>query len=194
MMAKADGVEIMIEGDSADPIFGGMDQLISKDWTYSDFVKRYTFLDPELVLTNPVSQNSLFENYRINGDKIDYLRFMDEVYSVESVGSYLNAFGAAFLPHLDPYEKLISAEPLDLKRIRNGEPKYLVRELYALKYPERQIPTKIPMPRPVDKFFEDWNGPVRKEFRNDIPMHTLSGNQKWQLWCAEQFLNMIAPQ
>ena len=37
--------------------------------------------------------------------------------------------------------------------------------------------------------FKDWEGPTRPEFRQDIPMEQLTGNQKWQLWCAEQFLN-----
>ena len=82
-------------------------------------------------------------------------------------------------------------EQLDMNRVRNGEPKYLVRELYALKYPELLVPNKIPMPRPVDMIFKEWQGPKRKEFRDDIPMHQLTGNQKWQLWCAEQFLNSI---
>jgi hypothetical protein len=119
------------------------------------------------------------------------MRFMDEVFAVESSGSYLNAFGAAWLPYYDPYACLIMADPLDMQRVRNGEPKYLVRGLYALKYPELEIPFKIPMPRPVDAVFRDWSGPKRPEFRKDIPMDKLTGNQKWQLWCAEQFLNTI---
>ena len=28
-----------------------------------------------------------------------------------------------------------------------------------------------------------------EEFRKDILMDKLTGNQKWQLWCAEEFLN-----
>ena len=94
------------------------------------------------------------------------------------------------MPYCDPYEKLEMKEPLDLKRIRAGESKYLVRELYRMKYPDLEVPTKIPMPRPVDLIFEKWQGPKRSEFRKDIPMHKLTGNQKWQLWCAEQFLNL----
>jgi hypothetical protein len=47
------------------------------------------------------------------------------------------------------------------------------------------------MPRPVDTVFQDWAGPSRPEFRQDIPMERLTGNQKWQLWCAELFLNML---
>ena len=190
-MARNDGVQLMIVGESADLIFGGMDKLISPQWTFDAFVRRYTFLDPTLVLTNPVSQSDLFEQYRTGADGIDVMRFMDEVFAIESSSSYLNAFGAAWMPYYDAYAKLVMAEPLDMERVRNGEPKYLVRGLYALKYPELEIPFKIPMPRPVDAVFKDWAGPVRPEFRRDIPMNQLTGNQKWQLWCAEQFLNML---
>ncbi len=190
-MAKKDGVQLMIVGESADLIFGGMDKLITPEWTFDAFVKRYTFLDPQLVLTNPVDQSELYEQYRTGKDSIDFMRFMDEVFAIESSSSYMNAFGAAWLPYYDPYALLVMEEPLDMNRVRNGEPKYLVRGLYAMKYPELEIPFKIPMPRPVDAVFKDWTGPVRPEFRKDIPMSQLTGNQKWQLWCAEQFLNML---
>lgn len=188
---KKDGVQLMIVGESADLIFGGMDKLITPEWTFDAFAKRYTFLDPTVVLVNPVDQSELFERYRTSATTIDYMRFMDEVFSIESSGSYMNAFGAAWMPYYDPYAKLIMAEPLDMNRVRNGEPKYLVRGLYAMKYLELEIPFKIPMPRPVDSVFKNWVGPKREEFRKDIPMSELTGNQKWQLWCAEQFLNTL---
>ena len=190
-LAKKDGVQLMIVGESADLIFGGMDKLITPEWTFDAFAKRYTFLDPYLVLANPVDQSALFEKYRKGDNGIDVLKFMDEVFSIESSSSYLNAFGAAWMPYYDPYAKLVMSEALDLDRVRNGEPKYLVRGLYALKYPELEIPFKLPMPRPVDAIFKDWEGPKRKEFRDDIPMDKLTGNQKWLLWCAERFLEML---
>ena len=190
IQAKKDGVEMMLVGESADLIFGGMDKLISPQWDFDGFVRRYTFLQPELVLTNPVSQMELYERYRKDVDGIDFMRFMDEVFSIESSGSYLNAFAVAGMPYYDPYVRLVMAEPLDMNRVRNGEPKYLVRGLYAMKYPELEIPFKQPMPRPVDSIFRNWEGPRRSEFRSDIPMSELTGNQKWQLWCAELFLNM----
>lgn len=191
LRGKKDGVELMIVGESADLIFGGMDKLISRDWDFNSFMERYTFLDPNLVLVNPVTQAALYEKYRLGADGIDYMRFMDEVFSIESSGSYYNAFGIAGMPYFDPYARMIMAEPLDMERVRNGEPKYLVRQLFSIKYPERDIPFKIPMPRPVDRIFENWTGPERPEFRSDIPMQTLTGNQKWQLWCAEYFLNLF---
>ena len=190
MHAKQDGVEMILVGESADLIFGGMDQLISREWLFDDFVRRYTFLDPTLVLSHAVDMSSLYEQYR-KGERIDYMKFMDEVFSIESSSSYLNAFAAAGLPYYDPYARLMMTEPLDMERVRSGEPKYLVRGLYAIKYPELEIPFKIPMPRPVDAIFKEWEGPKRQEFRQDIPMQQLTGNQKWQLWCAELFLNMF---
>lgn len=190
MQAKADGVEHLIVGESADLIFGGMDQLLSQDWTVEAFQNRYIFTQPADVLTDPEDMSYLFERYRQADGKIDFLTFMDDVFSIESSSSYLNAFAAADISYTDPYAKLKMAEALDLHRVRNGEPKYLIRELFAMKYPHIPIPNKTPMPRPVDAYFKNWEGPSRPEFRKDIDMDKLTGNQKWQLYCLEQFLNL----
>ena len=193
-MARRDGVEMILVGESADLIFGGMDKLISREWKFNDFVKRYTFLEPEKVLSHPDTDvYNLYEPYRVNGDGIDYLKFMDNVFSIESSSSYLNAFEIARMPYYDPYARLVMSQPLDLNRVRNGEPKYLVRELFALRYPGIAVPDKIPMPRPVDAIFANWSGPTRPEFRKDIDMSSLTGNQKWQLWCAQLFLDINEP-
>ena len=192
LQAKADGVTRMIIGESSDLLFGGMDKLLAKDWTMEEFEKRYTFLDPALVLREPVSMHYLYERFQRDG-KFDFMDFMDNVFSIESSSSYYSAFGAAGIPYTDPYALLRMADPLDLPRVRNGEPKYLIRELMHKKYPEIPVPNKTPMPRPVDIYFKDWQGPTRPEFRRDIDMSALTGNQKWQLYCLEQFLNMYEP-
>ncbi len=189
LQARNDDVEMMVVGESSDLIFGGMDQLLAKDWDFDEFVKRYTFTDPKDVLVDPANMSYLFERYR-RGEGIDYLQFMDDVFAVESSSSYLNAFGVAQMPYVDPYAGLKLAEPLDLYRIRHGEPKYLIRELFAKKYPEIPVPNKVPMPRPVDEYFKDWEGPTRPEFRKDIDINRFTGNQKWQIWCLERFLNL----
>lgn len=188
--AKNDGVEIMFVGESSDLIFGGMDQLIGQDWTFDDFMNRYIFTKPEEVLKDPVSMKYVFERYRIDGDKIDYMSFMDDIFSIESSSSYLNAFAVAEMSYYDPYAKLKMADPLDLYRVRHGEPKYLIRELMKKRYPEVPIPSKVPMPRPVDEYFKSWEGPTRPEFRKDIDMSKFTGNQKWQMYCLEKFLEM----
>ena len=82
---------------------------------------------------------------------------------------------------------------LDLYKIRHGQSKYLIRELFSKKYPEYPVPEKLPMPRPVDIYFKDWTGPKREEFRSDINMDELTGNQKWQLFSLERFLDIFEP-
>ena len=82
---------------------------------------------------------------------------------------------------------------LDLNRVRNGEPKYLIRELMAKKYPEIPVPNKVPMPRPVDSYFKTWEAPTRHEFKKNLDMNKFTGNQKWQMYCLEKFLDMNEP-
>lgn len=190
LQAKDDGIEIMFIGESSDLVFGGMDGLLAKDWSFGEFVERYTFLNPESVLKEPVSMRYLYERYLLNDNKIDYLKFMDDVFSIESSSSYLNAFAVAEMPYYDPYARLKMAEKLDLNRVRNGEPKYLIRELMKKKYPDIPVPDKVPMPRPVDEYFKNWKGPQRPEFKQNLDITKFSGNQKWQLWCLERFLNL----
>ena len=186
--AKKDGVDMMVIGDAADYVFAGMDGLLSRDWTYDEFKKRYIYIDPQDVLNSPVDMDYAFEKYR-QGKHIDFIEFMHEYTDIESYASYDNAFKAADMPFMDPYEELIMAEPIDLQRIRGGDSKYLIRDFFRMKYQDVPIPEKHPMPRPVDKYFEKWEGPKRPEFRRDIDINSFSGNQKWLLYCLEKFLN-----
>lgn len=190
LQAKQDGVEVMIIGDGSDYVFGGMDQLLSKDWGFDEFKHRCIYVEPEGVLADPQSMDYLFERYRTENG-IDFMKFYETVITEESYGSYENAFIAAGLQYYDPYERLKMAEPLDLKRIRSGESKYLIRELFRSKYPGIPVPEKLPMPRPVDEYFKAWEGPSRPEFLKDIDMSQYSGNQKWLIWCLESFLNSL---
>lgn len=190
LQAKKDGIEVMIIGNGSDYVFGGMDGLLSKDWTFEEFYKRYIYIEPSEVLKETADMRYLFEGYR-KGEYIDYIAFMDDMAIEESYSSYNNAFKTAGMEYIDPYAILKMSEELDLKRIRNGESKYLIRELFSMKYPEFDIPNKLPMPRPVDAYFENWEGPKRAEFIDNLDMKKFSGNQKWLLYCLERFLDMF---
>lgn len=190
-MAKRDGVTLMVVGDGSDYVFGGMDGLYSQDWSFDDFVKRYIYVDPKDVLNDPVDMTSEFEPYRIGPKSIDFIRLMDELTIDESYSSYENAFDAAEMPHIDPYAKLKMAHPLNIARLRSGDSKYIVRDLFCRRYPAIPLPEKLPMPRPVDAYFADWKGPTRPEFRQDIDISRFTGNQRWLIWCLERFLDVI---
>lgn len=189
LQAKEDGVEMLVIGDAADYVFYGMDGLLSKDWTFDEFYKRAIYIEPSEVLNNPKDMKYLFERYRKDNNMIDFIGFYDKSITEESYGSYENAFHVANIEYIDPYEKMKMKHPVDLQRTRNGDSKYFVRSLFRMKYPNIPLPEKHPMPRPVDEYFKNWDGPKRKEFRNDIDISKYTGNQKWLLWCLEQFLN-----
>ena len=194
LQAQQDGVEMMVVADGSDLVFGGMDKMLSKDWDYDEWIRFFTFLDPKEVLNEPVSMDFVFAPYKLENNKIDYMRFMDEVFAHESNGVFCNAFitaGMKYTPYYDPSGMVKMAEPLDLQRVRSGESKYLIRELFKMCYPEFDIPEKVPMPRPVDYYFENYSGPTRPEFKKNLDMSKFTGNQKWQMWCLERFLNNL---
>ncbi len=183
--AKDEGISDMIIGDSADLNFGGMNLLLAKDWNREEFQTRFTFVEPTEVLKNPVDMSYVFDRYETH-ETYDFLLFLNEIFSLESFNSYINAFEAAELNFIDPYSGLRMAAPLDLKRIRSGESKYLIRDLFKKKY-SFEPPNKIPMPRPVEAYFKNWGGPKREEFKADLDITKFDGNQKWLLYCLVTF-------
>lgn len=132
----------------------------------------------------------VFEPYRIKGDKIDFLAFIDEIFATESSTSYFHIFKKNNMGYLDPCANAKMKYALDLQRIRNGEPKYMLRELFSLRYKGFKIPNKTPMPRAVNVWLREYAGPRRDEFiPNCVNISNLNAEQKWQLYCLESFLN-----
>lgn len=189
--AKSQGIERIIIGDSADYVYGGMDKLLTSDWNIEAFIKRYNYIEPSEALVDYVDIKDEYNKYKREDNTIDVWKLMYEDMLLESLNSYTNAFNIAGIEYLDPYSYTKMAEPLDLNRVRNGEPKYMIRELFASRYPDIPVPVKIPMPRATEQWLKDYKV-SRPEF---IPNCTdnMSGDQKWLCWCLEQFLNMHEP-
>ena len=188
--ALKDGATHILYGDCADTEFGGMTLLLSKDWTFDGFVERYTFIRPETVLKSPKSVLDVYEKYRKGADGIDFISFVSEVYAKSAAGALSNACRCAGIAATDPYEKMKMAKPLDLARVRRGESKYLIRDLFRKRYPTLAVPEKLPMSRPAADWMQWWEGPVRDEF---IPScaDNLTGEQRLLLYFLERFLNLI---
>ena len=194
LQAKSDGIDMVMVGEGSDLVFGGLSWLLAKDWTFDEFLNLYINLWPEEVIRDAESLQYIFERYRLDEDKINYLKFLDDIFATEAYTAYSNAFSVAGMSYFDPFEKLKMSSPLDIDRIRKGEPKYLIRELFTMKYPEIQIPGKIRMPNPMDTYLQNWKGPRRQEFIQNLDMGKFSGKHKWQLYCLERFLNLYDPQ
>lgn len=188
--ARADGLTTILVGNGADSTFGGMDKLLSKDWEFNDFIERYTFLDPQKVLQKPVSMLQFFEKYR-QGDRIDVVGFLKDVHGLGIIQSFETAIRFGGLKIAAPYEDLRLAIPLDMERIRNGEPKYMLQNIFHKRFPTLEAPRKIPFARPMGVWLKDWEGPSRPEFKQDMDIKRFTGEQKWLIYCLERFLNLL---
>lgn len=189
MTALDDGFERLIFGENADIIFGGFDSLLSKDWTYGDFIERYAHILPYKVLKEWTLVSEPFEKHEKNGF-VKTHEFLNDIFRIESTGSYSNACELANIEFIAPFSKTYLDTPLDYERIRKGESKYLIREIFSKQYNNADIPKKIPMPRPVEEWLKDWKGPLRKEFWPNSTIN-MTGDQKWLVYILEKYLNMI---
>ncbi|MBO4855013.1 asparagine synthase [Candidatus Saccharibacteria bacterium] len=187
--AKADGCDIFIFGETADCIYGGHSMLLAEDYTFGQFVDRWTFLQPYHVLKDFDYPLEPYKPYEHDG-MIDSAKFLTLYETKASYNSYVNACELADMEFCAPYAHTIMTDPLDLERVRRGENKYLVREVFARLYPGWEIPAKVPMPRPVNEWFKDWEGPKRPEFWPNC-QKGMTGDQKWMTFALEMYLNLV---
>lgn len=190
LQAKEDGFDALLFGESADVNFGGFDGLLSKDFSFEKFKKRFTNVDPTLILKNPVEVYQPIQDYVKNG-VVDVHEFLRHVFYREALNSYINACSTAGIEFVAPFSKSFLGIPLDLQRIRNGENKYLVREVFKELFPNLGQPKKIPMPRATNEWLKTWRCKKRPEFRDDIDYNSLSGDQKWLLFSLSMFLDLL---
>jgi asparagine synthetase B (glutamine-hydrolysing) len=188
--AAADGCDALVVGNGADSTFGGLDRLLSREWRFEDFVARYTFVPPERVLRAPVSMQPVFAPYQ-RGDTVDVQPFLATVHGRGIIQAFKNAIECAGCHMVEPFETMRLAAPLDLARIRNGEPKYLLRELFSQLYPGVALPPKVAFARPMEDWLREWPGVRRDEFRADFDASTLTGEQRWLVYCLDRFLDLL---
>lgn len=189
LKAKADGFERLIFGENADIIYGGMNGLLEKDWLFGQFVNRYTYIMPYCALKNPVMILEPFFEFECDGH-IDGHEFINKYFRQEALGTYHNACETAGVNFAGPYSQTKWIGNIDYGRIRGGDTKYLIREVFHRLYPDIKMPAKIPMPRPMNEWMENWQGPTRPEFWPHCTDH-MTGDQKWLVYILEKFLNLI---
>lgn len=194
LRARELGVGGLLVGNGADSTFGGMDKLLCVDWSFSDFMKRYLFVDPALILKDPTDLSGTFAPYR-KADGIDVQRFLREVHGQGIVQSFENAIHSAGLDIVAPYEAMTHDGALDLDRIRAGEPKYLLQQLFRDLYETTDVPDKVPFARPMDVWMAGWSGPKnsRREFRPDVAtqLASMSGEARFLVWCLTEFVDQL---
>lgn len=187
--AIEDGCTDIVFGESADIVYGGMSGLLSKDWTIGEFIDRYSYVMPHKALRNPQLIAGPYERWTQDG-YTDVHAFLNTTMYEEAINSYANACATAGIVLHMPYSKTVLGVPLDYARIRRGENKYLVREVFERLYPGWRTPDKIPMPRPLNEWLKNWKGPRRSEFWPHCT-DAMTGDQKWYVFALERFLEML---
>ena len=188
--AKADGINTLLVGNGADSTFGGLDKLLSKDWSYEDFIERYNFINPARALKAPRPVEPWYRHYR-RGAGIDVQGFLKTVHGMGIIQSFHTAIHAGGCDLFEPYEKMRLKHPLDLERIRRGESKYILRRLFSDIFGAEPIPPKIAFARPMDVWLAQYAGPRRPEFRSDLVASTFGGDQRWLLLTLDLFLEQF---
>lgn len=190
LRARQDGIKNLIFGETADIIYGGHSKLLARDWTREEFIKRFSFVDPQKVLKQPMEVSDPIDPYVQPNGLVDVFAFLNGFEYGVSLGFYTNACMMGGAKFVAPYSRTILGEALDLDRIRKGEGKYIVRELYKEKYPDQSIPEKTPLPRPMTEWLANWEGPQSSEFIRDH-ISELTGDQKWYVYALDQFMQSL---
>lgn len=189
LQARKDGLERVVYGETADVNYGGLSNILSKDWHVGEFIERYAYLKPWMALRNPKVDFSQVLPYCDQNGYVDVHKYLSQFDIIESLNSYINACETANVEFVAPFARTYLQGPLDMKRIRRGENKYLIREIFQRNYKDFRVPEKIPMPRATDQWLKNWGGPTEDEFIPDC-VYNMTGDQKWMLWSLEKFLQM----
>lgn len=188
LQAKEEGYTALVFGESADCIYGGLDKMLGKDRTMNQFADEFLYLKPEHVLHQYKKDYGPLVACTCDGF-FDAYKYCSTFFFNEAINSYYNACETAGIKCIMPYSYTVFKGVLDIQRIRSGESKYLIREIFKKIYKSSQVPAKIPMPRPMAVWLSDWNGPTNKAFKRNI-LDGLSGDQKWLIWSLDKFLNI----
>lgn len=188
--AIKDGVKTVILGNGADSTFGGLDKLLSRDWTFDAFMDRYTFVDPFAVLEKPVNVHDIYTPYK-RGEHIDYVGFLKKVHGLGVIQAFNNSTQAAGMKVAEPFEQMKLKGQLDIDRIRAGEPKYLLVEVFKQLYPKLEPPRKVPFARPMDEWLADYRGPESEVFKGNLDMNAFTGDQKYLIHGLDRFVRLL---
>lgn len=185
--AQTLGINIVFAGWGCDTYFGGMDKLLSRDYsTAHEFAERYTYLQPNIVLKNPDENVQMyFDRYQTEFG-FDTFRFLEENYHGMTLQSFYYLPKMFHIQMKCPWGSIGLNEPLDLNKIRNGQPKYIVADAFKHLSGCLSIPEKVPFTRPdyidcIDKL-------KQFDFISSNSFAKLTPQQKWMTFILCAFI------
>ncbi len=111
------GLENLITGSGADLCFGGLYNLLSKNWTNEEFVERYTFVNPSKVMKVNAEPYDFYQDYFAK-PYFNLNDFMNEIYGIATSKYFNNAFKLANINFKAPYEYINRDFELDIRELK----------------------------------------------------------------------------
>jgi len=157
-----------------------------------DFQKRYEYC-PRVNENNEELDKTY--NEFINNGNFETLKFLTYNYHIMTLKSFFYIPELFGLIHVPLWGYIGLKDKLDINRIRNGEPKYLIQEVFNNLYKKHNLKVidKIPFTRPTDiymnkSFYDLKYIPILEEY---IKKNKLTSQQKWMVYCLNRFLIKI---
>ncbi|MBR5280144.1 MAG: asparagine synthase [Clostridia bacterium] len=189
LIARKAGYEKLIFGETADIIYGGHSIQLCREFQLDEYIEYHNFVDPTKALKNGVIIREPYERHYKDG-RMDVYGFLNDIHLRQSPNSYINSCSLAGVDFVAPYLTTKLDIPLDLDRIRSGENKYLVREVFSKLYPGWGQPKKLPLPRALEQWMRDYQGATRPEFNLGYGKD-LTPDQKWYIYITEMFMDLL---
>jgi len=183
------GLENLLSGVGADCTFGGLFNLMSTNWTNEEFIEKFTFLNPSIVLKKTFDDLSFFEKYE-GLPYFDTIGFLRNVFGLSTISYFLNATTLANINLLCPYEYVSPDFELDFESMKNGNEKPILRTLFKDRVGEVFVPRKYALPRPTS-FWEQFYGDIENnEFLPNAYSLCKTPEQKWIVYTTNHFLTL----
>lgn len=189
LTAKEAGFDSLIFGETADIIYGGHSIQLCREFLLDEYIDYHNFVDPREVLKEGVIIREPYERHFKDG-RMDVYGLLNDIHLRQSPNSYVDSCSLAGIGFKAPYLTTKLGVPLDLDRIRSGENKYLVREVFHRLYPDMGQPKKLPMPRALAQWMADYPGAHRPEFYPGAG-RDMTPDQKWYIYITEMFMDLV---
>lgn len=188
--ARKYNLDTLITGMGADGVFGGTFNLMSRDWTNEEFVNRFSYIEPKIVMRNPVDSLEFFEMY-YGTPYFNMFGFLDDVESEYTVTYFANPCELAEIKLLAPFESCIRDFELDRVGIVNGKEKIILRQLFKKRTGFEFNGIKKAFPRPTEYWANLYDKKLDDMFFEDAYERLTTPEQKWILYTTNQFVKLV---
>lgn len=188
--AKKYNLTSLITGMGADGVFGGTFNLMSRDWTNNEFVERFTYIKPEIVMRNPVDSMEFYEMY-YSDPYFDMFGFLDDVESEYTVSYFANPSQLSGIKLYAPFESCVRDFELDRNEMLNGNEKKLLRLLFRKRNGFEFSGIKKAFPRPTEYWENFYSDKLDSVFYKDSYSRLSNPEQKWILFTTNRFIELF---